>query len=356
MARVTLEWGEVSNPSRYEEGFYEPNEGHAEVHQEHHHCRQEVQGIHGRRTSRDEGARPRAEVGSARGQGGRGKRRAREDRCDAGTGSRHGQAAPCNHQSQRASPLAENLVRDARVRQGRQGRLLLPKRAEVQDEVRDLRLQRQGEPRRRRHVGDGLRAEGVDARRRGKDRRARAESGELMIEVASGRDAVTLTYDVFINDPPPQDTGLLPNGEPKLFSPVASTLVYGREDAVLTDPGFTTDQARALGDWVAGKGRNLTDIFITHGHGDHWFAARLLAERFGARVVATPGTIALMHANIAARPFLWDKVYQGIPQSPVTAVTVPGNRLTLEGHDLVVVEVGHGDTDDNSVLQIPDLG
>ena len=65
-------------------------------------------------------------------EGGRGKRRAREDRRDAGTGSRHGQAAPCDHQSQRAGPLAENLVRDARVCQGRQGRLLLPKRAEVQ--------------------------------------------------------------------------------------------------------------------------------------------------------------------------------------------------------------------------------
>src|SRR5262245_39261888 len=94
--------------------------------------------MYGRGTSRDEGARPRAEGGSAprpaRGQGGRGKRCPREDRRDAGTGSRHGQAAPCHHQSQRASPLAENLVRDARVRQGRQGRLLLPKRAEVQIE------------------------------------------------------------------------------------------------------------------------------------------------------------------------------------------------------------------------------
>ena len=57
------------------------------------------------------------------------------------------------------------------------------------------------------------------------------------------------TYDVFVNDPPPQDNGLLPNGEPKGGSPVASTLIYGSQDAVLTDPGFTADQARALGDW-----------------------------------------------------------------------------------------------------------
>ena len=166
---------------------------------------------------------------------------------------------------------------------------------------------------------------------------------------------VTLAYDVFVSDQPPQDNGLLPNGQPKGDASVASTLIYGSEDAVLTDPGFTADQARALGDWVAATGRNLTDIFITHGHGDHWFAAELLAERFGARVVATAGTIAQMRVNIAARPFLWDKVYPGIPPAPVIAVTVPGNRFTIEGHDLVIVEVGHADTDDNSVLHIPDL-
>ena len=54
---------------------------------------------------------------------------------------------------------------------------------------------------------------------------------------------------------------------------------------------------------------------------------------------------------------LWDKLYPGlIPPSPVTAVTVPGDRFTLEGHDLVMVDVGHGDADDNSVLHVPDLG
>ena len=163
-----------------------------------------------------------------------------------------------------------------------------------------------------------------------------------------------LAYAVFVNDQPPQD-GVLPNGEPKLFSPMASTLIYGAEDAVLTDPGMTEQQARALGDWVAAKDRKLTDIFVTHGHGDHWFAAGLLAERFGARVVASEGTIAQMRGNVAARALLWDKVYSGIPPSPVTAVTVPDNHFTLEGHDLVIVEVGHTDSDDTTVLHVPDL-
>ncbi|HEV7750882.1 MAG TPA: MBL fold metallo-hydrolase [Baekduia sp.] len=165
---------------------------------------------------------------------------------------------------------------------------------------------------------------------------------------------MSLAYEVFVNDPPPQ-AGVLPNGEPKRFSPEASTLIYGDEDAVLTDPPLTTHQARVLGDWIAGKHRNLTDIFITHGHGDHWFAAGPLAERFGARVVASAGTIAQMRANAATRPLLWDKLYDGIPPTPVTAVAVPDDRLTLEGHELVIVEVGSTDSVDTTVLHVPAL-
>jgi glyoxylase-like metal-dependent hydrolase (beta-lactamase superfamily II) len=170
----------------------------------------------------------------------------------------------------------------------------------------------------------------------------------------STTEASTLTYDVFVNDPPPQ-AGLLPNGEPKRFSPTASTLIAGSEAALLTDPGMTIDHARALGDWVDSKGRDVTDIFVTHGHGDHWFAAGVLAERFGARVVASAGTIAQMAGNAAARPLLWDRVFAGIPPTPVTAVTVPNNRFELEGHELVIVEVGATDSDDTTVLHVPDL-
>lgn len=40
-----------------------------------------------------------------------------------------------------------------------------------------------------------------------------------------------------------------------------------------------------------------------------------------------------MHANVAMRPFLWDKAYAGIPPTPVTAETVPSpiSRLVVAG-------------------------
>ncbi len=68
-------------------------------------------------------------------------------------------------------------------------------------------------------------------------------------EVAPWHDDYELWRGLRVNDPPLQN-GLPPNGEPKRFSPVASTLIYGSENAVLTDPAFTADQARVLGDWM----------------------------------------------------------------------------------------------------------
>jgi len=59
-----------------------------------------------------------------------------------------------------------------------------------------------------------------------------------------------------------------------------------------------------------------------------------------------------MHGNVAARRFVWDSVYPGIPDSPVTAVTVPDNRFTLEGKDLVIVEAGYTDTDASSAEEL----
>ncbi|MFE3165423.1 MBL fold metallo-hydrolase [Streptomyces sp. NPDC059224] len=162
---------------------------------------------------------------------------------------------------------------------------------------------------------------------------------------------------MFTADPIPLNVPeLVPNGDRRMFSPLSITLIHGERDAVLVDPPMTTVQGEAVAKWVETSGKNLTHIFVTHGHGDHWFATNLLAERFGAQVVATEGTIKQMHHNVAIRPGFWDKLLPGqIPDSPVTAVTVPNNRFTLEGREMVIVEVGHTDTDDTSVLHVPDL-
>ncbi|MBR7828794.1 MBL fold metallo-hydrolase [Actinospica sp. MGRD01-02] len=151
-----------------------------------------------------------------------------------------------------------------------------------------------------------------------------------------------------------------PDGGARTWAPVSTTLVYGRREAVLIDPPLTAAQAERVADRVEAAGRRLTYIFATHAHGDHWFTAASLADRFpGARVVATAGTIEQMRRAVQARAGFWDRIVPDqIPASPVTATATEeiGNRLGLEGHELPIIEVGHSDTDDTSVLHVPDLG
>ncbi len=102
-----------------------------------------------------------------------------------------------------------------------------------------------------------------------------------------------LNWDVFVTpgipivtrDKPP-DVGVT------YFQAMAATLIYGLRDAVLVDAFMTVTQANALADWVGARGKNLTTIYITHGHGDHWFGVGALLERFpNAKAVATPNTV-----------------------------------------------------------------
>src|SRR6267378_4264353 len=116
-----------------------------------------------------------------------------------------------------------------------------------------------------------------------------------MTEVGT-RDIPPLNWDVLVTPGIPIATSELPPGmKQAMFQAIASTLIYGKRDAVLVDAFMTVKQAGALVDWVAASGKNLTTIYITHGHGDHFFGASTVLQRFPrARLVATPDVVKMM--------------------------------------------------------------
>ena len=143
-----------------------------------------------------------------------------------------------------------------------------------------------------------------------------------------------LSYDVFVSDGPPRaGDERMPDGSPLVWSPLSSTLISGAQDAVLVDPPFTRAQTERVGDWVEKSGRRLTHIYVTHGHGDHWFGTGELVKRFpGVTVYATPGTIEVMRQQAGqGREQLWDRIFPGqIPETPVLAQPIPAQGFLLE--------------------------
>jgi len=171
----------------------------------------------------------------------------------------------------------------------------------------------------------------------------------------------TLKWEVFVTPGIPIATRDRPaDVRETYFQAMASTLIYGKSDALLVDAFMTVEQAKALADWVASKKKNLTTIYITHGHGDHWFGVGTILERFpNARVVATRNTVDVMRQNASPEALsgAWGAAFPGqIPEKLVFAEVLEENVIDLEGRDVVVVELGHTDTAHTTCLHVPSIG
>src|SRR5580692_6138619 len=109
-----------------------------------------------------------------------------------------------------------------------------------------------------------------------------------------------LTWDVFVS---PVELSVIDDLAPDVqygtWSPISSTLISGHRDAVLVDPQMTTTQARVLAGWIAATGKNLTTVYVTHGHGDHHFGLSVILDHFpDARAVAAQAVIEYMRKSV----------------------------------------------------------
>jgi len=178
-----------------------------------------------------------------------------------------------------------------------------------------------------------------------------------MTAAANGK--ISLKWDVFVAKRQGVTRDLPPGKEQWMWVPTSSTLIYGRRDAVLVDAFLTVEQTQALVEWVAASGKNLTTIYVTHGHGDHFFGLGALLDRFpNARAVATPDVVKVMRKQASPEyvATFWKPRYPTqIPERLVIAEELKGNVIDLEGHELVAVEVGHTDTDHTTCLHVPSV-
>jgi glyoxylase-like metal-dependent hydrolase (beta-lactamase superfamily II) len=172
---------------------------------------------------------------------------------------------------------------------------------------------------------------------------------------------IPLSWDVFLAPSIPAITSDLPPGEKQRpWPPISSTLISGERDAVLVDTPITVEQARALVEWVAASGKNLTTIYATHGHGDHFFGVNTILKRFpGARFVARPEVIEIMRQQASPESLAtyWNPRFPDqISSQLAIAEELTGNVINLEGQELVSVPLGFTDTASTTCLHVPSIG
>lgn len=140
----------------------------------------------------------------------------------------------------------------------------------------------------------------------------------------------------------------------------SATLIYGERDAILVDVFLTTGQTNQLIDRLHESGKNLKAIYLTHAHADHIYGAKIITDHFPqARVVALPAVISDIPKEIDKEYIanLWDKLFPGeIPREFAMPEAIEGNEFEIEGHKLIVENIGFSDTGNTTYVYVPSIG
>ncbi|CAM3704801.1 MBL fold metallo-hydrolase [Smaragdicoccus niigatensis] len=173
----------------------------------------------------------------------------------------------------------------------------------------------------------------------------------------SSTDAPPIRATVFVGRWPNIPVVEVPGIPSGTFSPTTATLVTGATEAVLIDALYLKDDVRDLGDLIERTGKQLTTIYITHAHQDHYLGFGPLLERFpSAKCVALPHVIEEIKETMDLQTEQWKMMFG---DSCVTAGPVPepleDHTLFVDGSPVKIIEVKQADVHPTTIVHIPDI-
>jgi glyoxylase-like metal-dependent hydrolase (beta-lactamase superfamily II) len=138
-----------------------------------------------------------------------------------------------------------------------------------------------------------------------------------------------------------------------------STLISGDRGAVLVDALLTTSEGERLAAWVRNTGKRPHVIFVTHGHGDHFFGAGPVLDAFpGAQLMACDQQV-VDEARGQTTPevmAIWNSWFAGqFSPSPVLPALASSPESDREGHPLLFRTIGGADGALATIVHVPDM-
>lgn len=136
-----------------------------------------------------------------------------------------------------------------------------------------------------------------------------------------------------------------------------STLILGERTAILVDAQLTRSAGREVAEWVAGKGRRLLAVVVTHQHPDHYFGAEEVLRLFPeAQLLAAPAVVEGIRRTVAAKVAQWKPVYgDDIPDHPLVPAPLLPQPLMLDQQVIPVLLLGQADCGDATVVHVPSI-
>jgi glyoxylase-like metal-dependent hydrolase (beta-lactamase superfamily II) len=139
---------------------------------------------------------------------------------------------------------------------------------------------------------------------------------------------------------------------------VASVIVTGKKDAVLIDAQWTLSNAHRVISEILETGKNLTMIYLTHAHPDHYFGVGTIAEVFPkARVVAIPSEANIINKQFFGKIEIWESTIgsHNVCRKAVNVEALKEERFELEGQRLEIISKVMGDMRYNTMVWIPSI-
>jgi glyoxylase-like metal-dependent hydrolase (beta-lactamase superfamily II) len=172
--------------------------------------------------------------------------------------------------------------------------------------------------------------------------------------------ASSLSIDVFNSGykPIPGGPGW-DDSTPATWPASTSTLISGDRDAVLVDALLTTSEGERLAAWLRHTGKQPRMIFVTHGHGDHFFGAGPVLDAFPRAQLMASDQQVVDQARGQTTPQAmtsWNSRFGGqFSQSPALPALADSPEFDLDGHPLLFRTIGGADGALATIVHVPDM-
>jgi len=135
-----------------------------------------------------------------------------------------------------------------------------------------------------------------------------------------------------------------------------SVIIEGEHEVMLVDAQLTKTNAERVLEEIQKTKKPLSIIYITHEHADHFLGLEVFREAYpGVRIIANSAVTDRIDKVYQEKIDKWKKILGSGATSQVVAIEkFDGNFIKFEGTKIEVLKNIRGDTDENTMLWIPE--